>query len=254
MEAPTLARKALIFAPASTIELFDEADKLVDTLPNGLNRFEKGALVEDFRDKCARQITTREMLLIYESLLSTFSVDSSHVENARSEYLGGKIMELIKAGGYGRSVQIEWKDDTQPEPSLLKPAFDFLCRLGYLAQDSEGKYTQTLDLWRDEVQRVRGHLEQLLRGFELLSASQRSNYPELAREYRRLLDVTKQTSEELGIFNEGKIARVILRRSEGEERHLDQHHPGPWITTMAKDYGRFLRDSIPKLSQAFRVI
>jgi hypothetical protein len=240
--------------PLSTLELFVQAAKLLEKLPEGLNRFEKYALLEALRDRCAREVTIPEMLMVYASLKSTFSVDSPQIEVARSEYLAGKIAEMIKAEGYGQSVQLKWENGVEPEPALLDAAFGFLRKSGLLTQSPDGSFSQTLDLWKDEIQRIRGHLEQLLQGFGALSESQRSNYPELAREYRRLLDVTKETSQELQIFNEAKIARLILRRTEGEERHLDQHHPGPWITNMAKEYGKFLRDTIPKLSQTFRVI
>ena len=240
--------------PVSTLELFVQAAKLLQSQPEGLDRFEKYALLDALRDRCSRDATIPETLLIYESLASTFLVDTSQVENARSEYLAGKITELIKAKGYGDSVQIEWEVGVAPQPAVLEPAFGFLCKRGFLAQSSDGSYRQTLNLWKDEIKRIRGHLEQLLAGFEALSESQRSNFPELVREYRRLLDVSKETCHELVIFNDSKVSKLILRRTEGEERHLDQHHPGPWITNMAKEYGRFLRETIPKLSEVFRVI
>ena len=239
--------------PVSTLELFVQASKMLEMLPEGLGRFEKHALLGALQDRCAREITIREMLLVYESLVSTFSVDSAQVENARSEYLAGKIAEKIKAEGYGQTVQMKWENGTEPEPALLESAFAFLFKLGFLARSPDGSYRQTLALWKDEIQRVRGHLEQLMREFGDLSISQRSNYPELVREYRRLLDLTKETSQELGIFNEPKAARLILRRTEGEQHHLDQHHPGPWITNMAKGYHNFLRDLMPTLSKTFQV-
>lgn len=232
-------------------EIIAETEQRISRLPPGLDRFEKTSLLEGMRTRTANRLPTDEVLLMCESLVRTLGADSWMVEKARDAYIASKVVEEVKSRGFAEAVQSDLEGKLGIGRPLLEASLVLLCKEGMLVKGPEGSYLQTPALWSEELGRVRGHLQQLLGSFEKLALNQRSNFEDLAREYRRLLTLAKQTSEELRIFNQPKVAQMILRRSEGEERHLDKHHPGPWIPNMAREYHSFLGRIIQGLPTEF---
>lgn len=228
-------------------EIFRETLQRIEGLPPGLERFEKTSLLEGMTGSLASRRERSEVSLMCESLVNTLGANPSTVEVARVSYFADIIVEWLKARGFTETVGPEVDEALGLDKGLADASMKYLCQLGLLSLAPDGSYRETMELWSEEVTRVRGHLKSLLGGFEELRRNQRSNFADLGREYRRLLSLAKQTSEELRVFGQAKPAEAIRRRSEGEERHFNKHHPGPWIPHMADEYYAFLKGHVDML-------